>query len=334
MSRMSSAALAFLSAIPLDPFSFWRTCRRAAVASAALLVCATPVALANGSLCGGRSYDWITAPHGASPYIRLIAKGATGAFLVDFGSTASSLAASVFSKDDEALAFNELSLPGFSGAQLTRQHYNFPVHPPGGQLGILGTDLLSRLTVQFAKDKVFLGERPCSAKILRAHGLVPISQRGFFGRDRRGVDPHRPNVPIVYVALGSVKAWAQIDTGYDDLALPHSIDINQALFDRLVAAGTDLRKTSEIQVDTCEGLDTRPVYAAPGQKLAIENGRGESIIDVHAFSLIVKSRSHCGGIASISVPAAQLSASFLRLFDDVVFEPQSAEVWLKPARKK
>jgi hypothetical protein len=33
-------------------------------------------------------------------------------------------------------------------------------------------------------------------------------------------------------------------------------------------------------------------------------------------------------------PAAQLGASFLRLFDDIVFDPDSAKVWLKPARAK
>jgi hypothetical protein len=321
--------------IARDVLRFRRCCRRAAVASAALFaLCASPGALASEALCGGRSYAWVTVPHGASPYVRLVAKGVAGAFLVDFGATASSLAADVFSAADAALGLGELSLPGFSGARLARQRLDFPARPKGALLGILGTDLLSRLTVQLGRDKLFLGEQGCSAENLRARGLVAISQAGFFGRDRNGVDPHRPNVPIVFLAIGGVKAWAQIDTGYDDLAFPNSIDINRALYDRLVAAGISLRKSSQIRVNTCAGVETRPVYAAPGQRLTIENERGETIVQSRAFSLIVKSAGRCGGIASMRAPAAQLGASFLRLFDDIVFDPDSAKVWLKPARAK
>jgi hypothetical protein len=41
----------------------------------------------------------------------------------------------------------------------------------------------------------------------------------------------------------------------------------------------------------------------------------------------------CGGIADFPEPAAQLGASFLRLFGAVIFDPVAATVWLDGARK-
>src|SRR6516164_6127333 len=67
------------------------------------------------SFCDGRRYALSTAGNGASPYIRLTAQGIAGQFLLDYGTTKSSLAASVFARQD---ASDDLSLPGYRGEKI------------------------------------------------------------------------------------------------------------------------------------------------------------------------------------------------------------------------
>ena len=70
------------------------------------------------SLCGGQRYVLSTVPHGASPYIRLTAKGVSGLFLLDYGSTGSSLTAKVFASSHGLLGASDLSMPGFEGGRI------------------------------------------------------------------------------------------------------------------------------------------------------------------------------------------------------------------------
>lgn len=280
------------------------------------------------SLCGGRFYAISTVAHGASPYIRLTAKGVSGAFLVDYGATASWLSARAFPGSDGSLARDDLSLPGFTGGHFALWRQDFPLQPPGGQLGIVGTDLLSQFSAQFTRDGVFLGGAPCRASDLHARGLAPVAQKGFFSSVRSGVDPGRPNVPVVYLSLGGARAWAQIDTGYDDLAYPYSVDVNQPFYDLLIKSGIALRRIADIGVATCDGSETRHVYVAPNNPLVIEDERTAPIMRAKTFYLTLKPSNKCGGIATMDVPAAQISASFLKLFETVVFDPKSETVWL------
>jgi hypothetical protein len=137
-----------------------------------------------------------------------------------------------------------------------------------------------------------------------------------------------PNVPVVYLGLAGVHVWAQFDTGYDDIVYPRSVDINEALYDRLVKNGVKLERIATIDVWTCDGRESRPVYRARDTSLIIENEGSAPIARSDTFHLIVKSPNGCGGIAEMSEPAAQLGASFLQLFHTVIFDPKSATVWL------
>ena len=58
------------------------------------------------------------------------------------------------------------------------------------------------------------------------------------------------------------------------------------------------------------------------------------IVQTDDFHLIVKRPNACGGIADMAEPAAQLGASFLRLFGTIVFDPKNATVWLDAAAGK
>ena len=280
------------------------------------------------ALCGGRRTARIAVPNGASPYVELAADGKTGPFILDYGATRSSLSADAFPGPEGAARGATISLPGIEEALFHLARYDFLLQPEQGQLGVIGADLLSGLTVELTPSAVFLGAEPCRPQALIARGLTPVDQTGFFASDPPKIDPRRPDVPVVFLRLGEVRVFAQIDTGYEDLAYAHSVDINQALFDRLVENGMKLDRVGDSDVWTCDGHERWPRYRVEDRRLTIENEQGKPIVQTDSFHLIVKQANGCGGIADMAEPAAQLGASFLRLFGTVVFDPKNATVWL------
>lgn len=168
---------------------------------------------------------------------------------------------------------------------------------------------------------------------MRSHGFIPVEQEHFFASDLSAIDARLPNVPIVFLRLGAARFWAQIDTGYDDTVYPNSVDINQALYGRLIEEGMQLKHVSEIIVSTCEGRETRPVYSLTDDPVIVETEKAQPIVRTKNFYLILKQANGCGGIGAMSEPAAQLGASFLGLFRTVVFDPRSKTVWLNVVSK-
>lgn len=286
-----------------------------------------------GALCGGRSYARISVPSGASPYVELAADGVRGPFLLDYGATRSSLSAAVFSGPDGSTKTAAVSLPGIERADFHLARYYLMLQPGKGQLGVIGDDLLSRLTVQLTESTAFLSTESCRPEALLARGLTPVAQNGFFSSDPSKVSAGLPNVPVVFLRLGDVRVWAQIDTGYEDFVYSRSVDINQALFDRLVASGAKLDRVEDIDIWTCDGREHRPVYRIRGRPLIIEDQEGKKIVETEEFHLVVKPANSCGGIADMKEPAAQLGASFLNLFGTVIFDPRNTTVWLGGPRE-
>jgi hypothetical protein len=278
------------------------------------------------SLCGGEHFKIETVPGGASPYIGLRVLGVTGQFLLDYGATRSSLSAPAFGATEGAEVTATVPLgDAIEGAFLMRR-YNLVSEPEDHQIGVIGTDLLSHLSVELTEQTAFISARPCSADAMQAHGLVAIDQTPFFGADRAASG--LPNVPIVFLRLGALHAFAQIDTGYDDKVFERSVDINERLFEDLLKSGADLRHVADIGVATCEGQETRRVYTMD-TRLVVETQVAQPIAAISRFHLIVKPASGCGGIGAMSQPAAQLGASFLRDFVPIVFDPLARKVWIE-----
>jgi hypothetical protein len=193
--------------------------------------------------CPGERFDIAVVQGGKSPYIELSAAGRKGLFLLDYGTTHSSLARRAFppnatpsdAKGRSDIVLDDFSLPTFSSGRFWLFDYRRLEEPRGGQLGIIGTDFLSLLNADFSfRDghaDVVLSAAPCGHAELRARGLIPVRQTGFFSRDLQTLSAKTPNVPVLFVNVGGVFAVAQIDTGYDDRVSPPSIDINEALYD-------------------------------------------------------------------------------------------------------
>lgn len=287
--------------------------------------------------CPGQRFAVETVPDGLSPYISLTAGEATGAFLLDYGATASTLsldAAPGKAADGRPVAVSNFSLPTFPRARFTRARYWNARIPEGGQLGVVATDFLSLLTADFAyageRKRVVLGKARCRPETLRARGLIPIRQSGYFSSDPGHVGEGRPNVPVVFLDIAGVKVPAQIDTGYDDIERRPSIDINAALFNRLIGEGVRLREQDSIGVMTCAGAETRSVYQLSAVTLL--DDRGNRIRELGTTNLVRKAGNACGGIAGQREPAAQITASLLAGLGEIVFDPRNDTVWV-PARR-
>jgi hypothetical protein len=65
-------------------------------------------------------------------------------------------------------------------------------------MGVIGTDLLSLVTVQLTVEKSYFSLGPCNPDELREKGLTAIDQKGFFSSDLASIGNRRPNVPVVF----------------------------------------------------------------------------------------------------------------------------------------
>lgn len=283
--------------------------------------------------CDGHRFAIETVRGGTAPYITLTADGERGAFLLDYGTTTSSLSAERFPGHARDGTISDFNLPTFKSGHFDLVRYWAARTPKGGQLGIIGTDFLSLLTADFtygaAGTSVVLGGNACETDVLEHRQLIPIRQKGFFSSNPAHLTPGRPNVPIVYLKIGPVMTWAQIDTGYDDIAQRPSIDINDALFTKLEAAGVLLTPSGETKISTCAGNESRSAFKTPDVSVVTETG--SLVRRLESVTLVRKTRNTCGGIANIEEPAAQVASSLLSILGQVVFDPKTETLWVKGA---
>lgn len=316
---------------------FHRFCARifnAIVLPFLAIVISVPVVSADDR-CPGDSLPILRASGGFAPYVALTAGERSGSFLLDFGSTQSSLSRAQF-VDRGPSTVTAFSLPTFaSGRFVILGYHDGGQDLPGGQIGIVGTDFLSRLTVDFSfradgRGDVVIGSGPCAPDSLRRRGLVAVSQGGRFSSEITRVRADQPNVPVLPLRLGSVTVQAQIDTGYDDRVYPPSVDINEALHQRLVADGVVLQRVGTVRVSTCDGSEVREVYRAPNLATAIVGSDGSVIRTLAGLTLLRKGPGMCGGIGNMTDPAAQLGASMLWQLGEIVLDPKAETVWVRP----
>lgn len=283
-----------------------------------------------GERCAGRHFAIETVSGGASPYITLTADEQRGALLLDYGATTSTLSSERFGKRAAGGSISRFDLPTFPTAHFNLARYWATRAPHGGQIGVIGTDFLSLLTADFTyrpfNRSVVISGEACSADVLAQRKLVPIRQTGFFSSDPARLAPGRPNVPVVFLKIGPVATWAQIDTGYDDIKRQSSIDINEALYNKLTAAGVTLAGAGAIKISTCSGVESRSVYRTPD--VTVETETGAFVRTLGPVHLVRKSTASCGGIANLSEPAAQVAASLLATLGEVVFDPHNETVWV------
>lgn len=300
---------------------------------AAVLACsfACGASAEDPALCGG-AYFPRSAAFGPTPHIALDVGGKHGIFLIDYGATKSTL----WTRDDgdhDISATRDVAV-GFPGAGTARfLLQRNPAAVAEGLAGILGTDVLARVTLQLREDGAWVAASACDPETLKSSGFRPIDQTGFFAAVSVARPTARPLVPVVFLRFGDVRIWAQIDSGYEDAPGSNTIDINQALFERL-GRETALVPDGTLTVRTCEGLETRNAYRPSSLPLAITDENGGAIAQFDRYRLALKRRNNCGGIAGISEPAAQIGMSILGALGTVVFEPLAHRVWVRSTGRR
>jgi hypothetical protein len=147
-----------------------------------------------------------------------------------------------------------------------------------------------------------------------------------------------PNVPTVTVRVAGVTALAQLDTGFDDTLVPHSLNINVAYFDALTLAAPQalVRDAAhDLSLSTCVGVseNVQAYRLATGFALELLSTTGTAARTDPAAVLFVKrtpaAARVCGGIGTWTVPAAQLAGSALVAAGALVCDPVRSVVWLK-----
>lgn len=283
--------------------------------------------------CAGTEFDVFHVKGGAAPYVRLVADAKPGSFLLDWGSTRSSIAQKLYPKASATITVSALSLPGLANVRFALSRYELLYEPPGGQAGIIGTDLLSSFNAHLTygdAPRIWISASACDGKRLAAAGYIAVRQAGYFARVPAR-NSARPNVPILLIRIGSVQFPAQIDSGYDDVAWAHSIDINEALQKGISAAGIGLRRVQQSTVMTCDGSEIRDVSEVP-DGVRIVSEQGQTIAALPRAHLLSKPVNRCGGIAQMSEPMGQLGASVLRTLGEIIFDGPGGNVWLKARR--
>jgi hypothetical protein len=306
---------------------------------------------------------FVTVKLGAAP-------GSPGAFLIDFASTASWVDLQGFTAP-VPVPTSCLGNPAIPGAlcqfsdfdyfgswgqvALTTADYSALTTTPR-ECGILGTDFLSLnpTVLDFGGHRIISskGGTFCADAELIDAGFSSLSTVGFFTNNPNTLTPLSqvitdggasvigytvPNVPTVKVRVAGVEALAQFDTGFDDNLVRHSININEAYFQALLAqAPTALVRDVALDqfISTCVGLteNAEGYRLAAGQSAAFVSETGALLRSQPNAVLFVKhtpaAARICGGIGTWNVPAAQIAGSYFVEASAVIFDPVRQRVWL------
>jgi hypothetical protein len=341
----------------------------AGLVATVVAVSAAPSAAAqnNQPICAGTRLPLKIGTGRSAPYVDVALEGKTGPFLIDYHAGGTRIEHGIWGFADNhpgwakppaaphsAIALKGFGFPGWLASteiNFNEADLNNDVPGVGLQHGTIGVDLLVRQDLVFS----YGGTQPevivsayngsCDSSALARAGFKLINQAGHWDGLVQNPANGVYDGPVAFIEFATTAApttrlgyatWAQIDTGYEDNVRPFSIDINQALFDKLQALRPALKEESSLPVTGCDGVQrSRRVFSAPGHLLRVENEKGDALLRVPSFFLILKnSDEKCGGISATSAPAAQLGASFLRAFGTTAFLGPKKEVWVKPAMQQ
>ncbi len=283
------------------------------------------------------------------PFFKAAVGKYEGYFLLDYGSTASTIDPNAFiggKPEQVAGTTNQFDDFNFFGpwGRVTlsvQNHSNIQGLGSIKQAGILGNDFLSLgiFTLDYANQTLYkaLENNFCADADLRAVGFKAVSSAGYFSNDKEKLNNNcTPNIPTIPIKIGKVTAVAQIDPGYDDVLYKHSVNINQALYKSLLAGGVKLlaQPSNNFSLSTCVSGLSEAVTAYKldkGSNFEITGTDGNPVsVTPNAFIFVKQTPAGakaCGGIGTWQIPAAQFGASFLKDAKKIIFDPFQAKVW-------
>jgi len=280
------------------------------------------------------------------PYMLASVGGHKGYFMVDFGTTGSTIDPASFPATDRPAPvtnttnqFDGFDFFGGWGRVTLQVQDHSNINGTVKQAGIIGTDFLALnvFTLDYKQGHIYrtTAQGRCSKEVLLAQGFRPASTEGYYSNDLSKLKAGVPNIPTVPVRAGTVSAVAQLDTGFDDSVHRHSVNINRAFFDAIQASGIALQQLPgpPTILGTCTGgTETVVGYRPPsGYSFAIIGSDGKPVVSADDVVFFLKdppaAAKPCGGIGTWGIPAAQLGASFFIDANQVIFDPFSATVW-------
>lgn len=283
------------------------------------------------------------------PYTKVKVGTYEGYFLLDFGTTGSTIDTNNFinGKPKPSLSstgkFDDFNFFGSWGTVFLniQNHSQISGLTHFKQAGIIGTDFLSLniFTLDYSKHQLYRSNPAefCADTVLIRMGFKAASTAGYYSNDLKKLNNNcTPNIPTVPVKIGTVNAVAQIDPGFDDALYRHSVNINQAFFNALTEAGINLipNPAANLLLSTCINNVSEPVtaYKLPkGVSFSVTGIKGNPVLvssDVHIFlKQTPAAAKNCGGIGTWQIPAAQMAASFLYDCKKVIFDPFKSRVW-------
>ena len=293
---------------------------RTAVPLLGCFVAVTP-ARASAPVCTGTRVTLDTSI-GATPVARLTVGGRTGNFLLDTGATGNAVDAATFgATPGTTIPRLDFALPSPASAAFNAEDMRGYRAPPGGQIGRIGTSILSKRVVALHYDPAgafaIIGETPCDPK-----GLVAAGVPGSYAARTADLKPGTPNVPAVFVRIGSVQVPAQIDTGFADQLDPGLVQINAAMLAALRNSGVKMQRAVGRTTLGCDGSGVNEHWQIDTERLRIGRSTYKPPL------LEVKSDPSCGGIATFPLPWAQLGASWLNVWGITVFDGPGERIWL------
>lgn len=299
--------------------------------------------------------------------------GSNGEFVVDFGTTFSTIdfggfdtpPAPTYCNGDAAAPGADCTFQGFDffgdwGQVWLRTADYSGIQALKRQAGILATDFLALnpFTMDYTRGQIWRSDPAtfCTDAQLLGAGFMPLPSDGFYATDLSKLRPLSdviiggdasisnftvPNVPTVPIQIAGVSALAQLDTGYDDRLIRHSINVNEALFKII----EEEQKGKQRKLERDELADVFLTTCVPGYNekvLAYRLAEGETFDFIASggsvarrettIALFVKEKSDvtakCGGISTWTVPAAQIGASFYVDAQALIFDPKSSRVWI------
>lgn len=278
---------------------------------------------------------WIV---GGAPYAELRIGASSGRFLVDFGTTSSTIDLGAMTPGPPTPHPMPRSPMVFDGGYFLRPLPFLAMTPTSHsgmagevrQAGILGMDQLGSglFLLDWAAGTIARAETPCDESSLRALGLVPVPALPTSGHAR---------VPTVPIVIGGVSIPTQVDTGFADHVVPRSINVNRAAYDALVAAGVRLTAAPDLDLDltTCVRGTMEHVTAyrlGPRATAHFVDAEGEHVREIESPALFVKSAPEaartCGGVGTWDEPGAQLGVSILVDGGRAAFDFAGGVVWL------
>lgn len=279
------------------------------------------------------------------PHLDIGFGGPKAPFLIDFGTTGSSIDPTTFSTPPTSTSCNG-SYCKYDGIDFFGAWGTVTLRTSNAN--VIGTDFLSIgvWTLDYANKQMRNAKKgDCPDLPLLTARLEPLSTAGYYANDVSTLKPQSAleagapanltvaNVPLVEAGLASTKTLVMLDTGFDDSVTPHAINVNQALYDAIVAKDpTALVRDPgrDLTLSTCAGV-SEPALAyalATGQRLVIGTTQSWPNAEVYVKKTPDAAKT-CGGIGTWTTPAAQIGTSFFADIGALVFDPYTSEVWIR-----